>query len=196
MRSVTSPLYAALPAVPEIAQVPPQAQGEPADAFPPGYSAAPVYHYAYQPPPKGRFARFLDWLPAWVAPAGVGALIGGGVAYTLLMHPTSAGATDSPTCLVKLLTGFDCPGCGGTRAAWYLLHGDIPAAAHHHAPFVFAVPFLAYLYVSWTVNRLGLPFKLPVLRISNRALVGFLAVWLAFSVLRNLPWAPFTYFFV
>ena len=25
---------------------------------------------------------------------------------------------------------------------------------------------------------------------------GFLAVWVAFSVLRNLPWAPFTAFYV
>jgi hypothetical protein len=178
--------------------------GAPIPAALPGEAAEPVapdmvppmYQYAYQPPPKGRFARFIDRLPAWAAPAGAGALISGGVAYTLLMKPTSAGATDASTCLVKLLTGFDCPGCGGTRAAWYLLHGDIPAAAYHHAPLVFAAPFLAYLYVAWTVNRLNLPFKLPMLRISNGALIGFLVAWLAFSILRNLPWAPFTYFYV
>ncbi|MEV6931312.1 DUF2752 domain-containing protein [Dactylosporangium sp. NPDC051485] len=159
--------------------------------------APPVYQY-YQYPARqpGRFARLAARLPRWAAPAGVAALISGGVAYTLLMKPTSAGASDQPTCIVKLLTGFDCPGCGGTRASWYLLHGDIPAAAHHHAPLVFAAPFLAYLYVAWTVNRLNLPFKLPMLRISNGALIGFLVAWLAFSVLRNLPWAPFTYFFV
>lgn len=166
-----------------------------APTVPASVSLPPVYHYAYQPP-KGRFQRLIERLPAWAGPAGVGALISGGVAYTLLMKPTSAGASDPPTCLVKLLTGFDCPGCGGTRAAWYLLHGDIPAAAHHHAPLVFAAPFLAYLYVAWTVNRLNLPFKLPMLRISNGALIGFLVAWLVFSVARNLPWAPFTYFFV
>ncbi|MGI5244642.1 DUF2752 domain-containing protein [Dactylosporangium sp. CA-139066] len=180
---MTSPLSAPLPGVLG------EEAAEQSSQLPP-----PVYHYAYAPP--GRFARFLSRLPAWAGPAGVGALISGGVAYTLLMKPTSAGAADTPTCLVKLLTGFDCPGCGGTRAAWYLLHGDIPAAAHHHAPLVFAAPFLAYLYVAWTVNRLNLPFKLPVLRISNGALIGFLGVWLVFSILRNLPWAPFTYFYV
>ncbi|WP_433216492.1 DUF2752 domain-containing protein [Dactylosporangium sp. CS-047395] len=166
-----------------------------APVTPESVNLPPVYQYAYQPP-KGRFQRLIERLPAWAGPAGVGALISGGVAYTLLMKPTTAGASDPPTCLVKLLTGFDCPGCGGTRAAWYLLHGDIPAAAHHHAPLVFAAPFLAYLYVAWTVNRLNLPFKLPMLRISNGALIGFLVAWLAFSILRNLPWAPFTYFFV
>ena len=131
-----------------------------------------------------------------MAPAGVATLIGGGVAYAQLVRPAAASATGPQTCIVKLLTGFDCPGCGGTRAVWYLSHGDIAAAAHHHAPLVFAAPFLAYLYVSWTVNRLNLPFKLPTLRISNGSLIGFLLAWLAFSVLRNLPWAPFTYFFV
>jgi hypothetical protein len=192
LKSVTTPVPASLTQRPDLAVLPPESeQAEPMAQQP------PVYHqYVYYQPPKGRFARFIDRLPAWAGPAGLGTLIGGGVAYTLLMKPTSAGATDAPTCLVKLLTGFDCPGCGGTRAAWYLLHGDIPAAAHHHAPLVFAAPFLAYLYVAWTVNRLNLPFKLPMLKISNGSLIGFLVAWLAFSILRNLPWAPFTYFFV
>ncbi|WP_433084411.1 DUF2752 domain-containing protein [Dactylosporangium sp. CA-052675] len=185
--SVPAPgsLEGVLPDVPELG----------APTTPTSVSLPPVYHYAYQPP-KGRFQRLIERLPAWAGPAGVGALISGGVAYTLLMKPTSAGASDPPTCLVKLLTGFDCPGCGGTRAAWYMLHGDIPAAAHHHAMLVFAAPFLAYLYVAWTVNKLNLRFKLPMLRISNGALIGFLVAWLVFSILRNLPWAPFTYFFV
>ncbi|MET7393958.1 DUF2752 domain-containing protein [Dactylosporangium sp. NPDC005572] len=183
---MTSPLPVALPAT-QVGEAP----------VPPGSEQVPpYYHFAFPPPPKSRFQRLIDRLPAWTGPAGVGALIGGGVAYTLLMRPTSAGAADTPTCIVKLLTGFDCPGCGGTRAAWYMLHGDIPAAAHHHAPLLFAAPFLAYLYVSWTVNKLNLPFKLPQLRISNGAMIGFLVAWLAFSVLRNLPWAPFTWFFV
>ncbi|WP_238014684.1 DUF2752 domain-containing protein [Dactylosporangium sp. AC04546] len=182
---MTTPLPVALPATPA---------GE--APVPPGSQQVPPYYYAFPPPPKSRFQRLIDRLPGWSGPAGVGALIGGGVAYTLLMRPTSAGAADTPTCIVKLLTGFDCPGCGGTRAAWYMLHGDIPAAAHHHAPLLFAAPFLAYLYVSWTVNKLNLPFKLPQLRISNGAMIGFLVAWLAFSVLRNLPWAPFTWFFV
>src|SRR3954454_23127478 len=144
----------------------------------------PMYQYAYQPP-KGRFQRLIERLPAWAGAAGLGALISGGVAYTLLMKPTMAGASAPPTCLVKLLTGFDCPGCGGTRAAWYLLHGDIPAAAHHHAMMVFATPFLAYLYVSWTVNRLANRKVLPTMRLSNGALIGFLVAWLVFSVARN-----------
>ena len=73
----------------------------------------------------------------------------------------------APTCLVKLTTGLDCPGCGGTRALWYLLHGDLPAAARHHFLFVFALPFLAYLYVAWAGNQ-AFGWRLPELRLSSK----------------------------
>jgi uncharacterized protein DUF2752 len=183
--TVTSPLPAALPAAV------PAAPDEPAQPV----ALPPHYYYGYQPPPKGRFARFIDRLPAWSGPAGVAGIIGGGIAYTLLMRPTAADATSTPTCIVKLLTGFDCPGCGGTRAAWYLLHGDVPAAARHHAIFTFAVPFLLYMYVAWAGKRL-FNWKLPQLTIGPRTMIAFVAVWGVWSVLRNLPWAPFTAFYV
>jgi hypothetical protein len=154
------------------------------------------YQYSYVAPPKGRIARLVERTPRWVSPLGLTALLSGGVAYTLLMRPTATSATAAPTCVMKLFTGFDCPGCGGTRAAWSLLHGDVPAAAHHHAMMVFATPFLVYMYVSWTLNRLANRKVLPTMRLSNGALIGFLVAWLVFSVARNLPWAPFDWLFV
>jgi hypothetical protein len=119
----------------------------------------------------------------------------GAVGYTLVSNPTGAGADSVPTCLLRYATGFDCPGCGGTRAAWYLLHGDLPAAARHHLLFVFAVPFLLYLYVAWA-GRVMFGWRLPQLQLSPGVIGGFLAAWGVFSVLRNLPWAPFHLFFV
>lgn len=133
--------------------------------------------------------------PLWVAPAAMLACMGGAVGYTLAVDPTHVGADATPTCLLRLTTGFACPGCGGTRAAWYLLHGDLPAAARHHALFVFAVPFLLYLYVAWAGERV-FGWRLPQLRLSPGVIGGFLVVWGIFSVLRNLPWAPFTMFYV
>jgi hypothetical protein len=157
------------------------------------------YAYPYVVREPGRFTRFFirvgQRMPAWTAPAGVALCVAGGVAYTLLVSPTSADAETRPTCVMKLLTGFDCPGCGGTRAAWYLLHGNIAAAARHHAPLVFATPFLLYLYLAWTLGTVT-RLKVPQLRIPNMALIGFLAAWIVFSVLRNLPWAPFNWLYV
>jgi hypothetical protein len=156
-------------------------------------------HYAYVLPEPGRvtklFIRLGHWLPAWTAPVGVALCAGLGVAYVLLMNPTAADAESRPTCIMRLFTGFDCPGCGGTRAAWYLLHGNFAAAARHHAPLVFATPFVLYMYVAWALGTFT-SRKIPQLRISNLWIVGFLAAWIVFSIARNLPWAPFTWLYV
>ncbi|HET9518773.1 MAG TPA: DUF2752 domain-containing protein, partial [Actinoplanes sp.] len=95
----------------------------------------------------------------------------------------------------KYTTGVVCPGCGGTRAAWFLLHGDLPAAARHHLLFVFAVPLLLYVYAAWAGRRM-FGWRLPPFEISPRALGISLGVWGVWSVLRNLPWEPFTWFYV
>ena len=151
----------------------------------------------YQGP--DRASRFLHRLwfgsPVWVAPAAMLACMGAALAYTEVTHPTVADAGAAPSCLLKYTTGFVCPGCGGTRAAWYLLHGDVPAAARHHALFVFAVPFLLYLYVAWAGRRV-FGWRLPELRLSGLTLAIFMGVWGVWSVLRNLPWAPFDWFMV
>ncbi|HEY0000574.1 MAG TPA: DUF2752 domain-containing protein [Actinoplanes sp.] len=154
---------------------------------------------AYQYPKQDVITRVAErmWTrsPVWAAPLALLVCMGGAVGYTLASHPAGAGAGDAPTCLLKYTTGFVCPGCGGTRAAWYLLHGDLPAAARHHAIFTFAVPFLIYLYVAWAAKRL-FGWQLPQLTLSPAVLVTFVAVWGVWSVLRNLPWAPFTAFYV
>ena len=120
----------------------------------PGRRAPPV---AWQPPEPDRFTRFvLRLTPArragrcrWPRSAASAA----GMATRWSATPPTATRTPPPSCLLKLTTGLDCPGCGGTRALWYLLHGDLPAAARHHVLFVFAVPFLAYLFVAWAGSR-------------------------------------------
>jgi uncharacterized protein DUF2752 len=150
-------------------------------------------------PPDGRFSQFMmrRWAssPRWFAPLAILVCFGGGVAYTFLLNPVASGAFSSPTCIVKLTTGFDCPGCGGTRAFWYLLHGDIPAAARSHILAVFAAPYLVYMYVAWTAN-LMFGWHIPYMRITPKVISYFLAVWGVFTVARNLPWPPFTWMYV
>jgi hypothetical protein len=147
-----------------------------------------------------RFSRFMVRLwersPRWTAPLAVLFCFAGGLVYVFGSHPLGHNAFTSPTCIVKLTTGFDCPGCGGTRAAYFLIHGNIPAAARSHLMAVFAAPFLAYIYLSWAVNLVSKRRLLPGLRLSPLAISVYLAAWGVFSVLRNLPWAPFTWLYV
>ncbi|MCP3782524.1 DUF2752 domain-containing protein [Micromonospora sp. A3M-1-15] len=154
---------------------------------------------AYPPVEPDRFTRLVLRLharaPRWAVPLAALGCVGLGMAYALLSDPTHSDPDARPTCLLKLTTGLDCPGCGGTRALWYVLHADLPAAARHHFLFVFSLPFLAWLFVSWAGNR-AFGWRLPELRISPKVIGGFLALWLAFSVARNLPWAPFTSLYV
>lgn len=45
-------------------------------------------------------------------------------------------------CLLKLLTGYDCPFCGAQRAVQSLLQGDVSSAFHYN-PFLFIIaPYL------------------------------------------------------
>lgn len=172
-----------------------------APGYPAGWPADAPPHYgpAYIPAQPDRLTRFMIKLwarsPRWLAPVAALSCMAGAVGYTLVADPTDSTADAVPTCLLKLTTGFDCPGCGGTRAAWYLLHGNLPAAARHHILFVFALPFLLYLYVAWAGRQL-FNWRLPQLRLSPTVIGVFLAAWLAFTILRNLPWAPFTWLYV
>jgi hypothetical protein len=179
---------------------PPRASATPVDTPPEAYPPYPAYPPGYPPPqPPDRLTRFY-WsvysrTPRWLAPVGVLGCVAAASGYVLWADPAAADASAQPTCLVKFLTGFDCPGCGGTRAVWYMLHGDLPAAARHHAVLLFVVPFIAYLYVAWA-GKAWFGWRLPSWEPSSKSLLWFLGAWGVFSVLRNLPWEPFTWFFV
>ena len=52
------------------------------------------------------------------------------------------------------------------------------------------------MYIAWTAGLVFRTKRVPMLRLSPLAISIFLAAWGVFSILRNLPWAPFTWFFV
>jgi hypothetical protein len=182
--------YAAGPAPHEHADTPEPVYG------PISFSPAPPRYIT--PRPKGLSGlvlRLYEKTPAWGAPAAILACFLGAASYVWISNPTSAGAYDLPTCIVKLTTGMDCPGCGGTRAFYYLMHGDVAQAARYHAPAVFAAPFLVWMYLAWAVKRVT-GRKIPAPTLGPRSLSAFLLAWAVFAVVRNLPFAPFTSLYV
>lgn len=94
-----------------------------------------------------------------------------------------------PVCFFHQTTGLLCPGCGALRAVHQLLHGHLATAFRFNPVLVVSLPILV-----WLGGRYGL------LKARNQPasfslrpgwLWMMLAVVLAFSVLRNLPGAPF-----
>lgn len=96
-----------------------------------------------------------------------------------------------PKCPLLSLTGIACPGCGLTRSLHAFLHGDILTALDSNLLLPLFLFLVGYLFVSLVLAAVrGDGLNLQIFR---PWLVGiFLMVIIAFGVLRNLPFYPFT----
>ena len=118
----------------------------------------------------------------WGVVAALAAVLGSG-AVLFFFDPSRHGFY--PVCVFHELTGWNCPGCGATRAAYQLLHGHLLLALRDNALFVLTLAALAgwggWQLVRKTRNR-PISFRVPA-----RVGWGFLILALVFTVLRNLP---------
>lgn len=108
-----------------------------------------------------------------------------GLGYLAVANPHDPGVP-MLKCPTKLLTGLDCPGCGGLRMTHDLLHGDLVGAVHSNAFLLAMVPVVAVL--AWRGARArwqGRP-----LRIAPAVGYSILAAGVVFTVVRNLPGWP------
>jgi len=121
------------------------------------------------------------------------AIVAGGVgtAGFLLFNFNPALAPFYPPCPFHLLSGLYCPGCGSLRACHKLLHGNLRGAFGLNPLLVVALPFIAYSFISHASVALG---KRPLPAPFIRPVWIWLLFWLimAFWVLRNLPYYPFS----
>jgi hypothetical protein len=144
-------------------------------------------------PEPGRSRRRGLWLQR-LATLGVFATVTAAAAFVLRFNPTDRLADPTGPCLWHTATGINGPACGGTRMFYYLLNGDLAEAARHHLVALAAVPFLGYAFLAWAA-RAWFGVSMPPLRLSRWVYLTYAAAWLLYSVvLRNLPWAPFSWF--
>ena len=130
-------------------------------------------------PPKIATSRALSFLVVIVAAVAV---LGAGT-FLFFFNPSTHGFY--PVCLFHELTGLNCPGCGGTRAAYQLLHGHLLSALRDNALLVLTLAGLV-VYGAWFAAR-KIRRQPVTLAVPPKVLWSYLIFAIAFSVLRNLP---------
>lgn len=129
-------------------------------------------------------------LPPTALPVAV-ACIAVAVCTVLALVDPEDRALWTPSCPFRAATGLDCPGCGGTRAVTALVRGDAGLAVSHNLLTVLLLPLLVWAWTGWLRVRAG--------RRATRPDVPTWAAWSlalgfpGFMLLRNLPWAPFSW---
>jgi hypothetical protein len=110
----------------------------------------------------------------------VGLLAGSGVLYTF--SPTEHHFY--PICVFHALTGWQCPGCGGTRALYQLLHLHVGEALHYNALVTVIAPLALTWFVFWYASVVFRGYS-PGLRVSRPVTVCLYLVVLFFAAARN-----------
>jgi len=115
-------------------------------------------------------------------------LLAVGAAYLFAFEPGRTGFF--PICLFRFLTGYQCPGCGSTRALHQILHGHLVAAFMLNPLFLIALPFIFYAFLRYTITVLrgGVP-RPNALPASYIYAIFFVVV--SFWIFRNTPFYPF-----
>ncbi|GLP75707.1 membrane protein [Mycobacterium antarcticum] len=115
------------------------------------------------------------------ATLGTAGIFVGALAYIGLRDPHAPGF-GFPPCPFRLLTGWNCPGCGGLRMTHDLLHGDIGAAIVDNAFLLVGLPLLAlWMIIRWRGGRTLMP---------KPAIVLVIVAAVMWTVVRNLPGFP------
>jgi len=82
--------------------------------------------------------------------AGVAAL--SGLTTVRVLHDQGV---HLPGCPFRAVLGFDCPGCGSTRAMLRLTHFDLLGAMNYNALCIAGVVLLAWVWVAGVFRALG-----------------------------------------
>ena len=112
-------------------------------------------------------------------------ILGGSIVY-IFYHYNPGTSGFFLQCPFKLLTGYDCPGCGSQRALHALLHGDVKQAFTYNPLFILAIP---YVIIGFIFNQDKVKTKYPRLRkalFGQKAIYIILFIVIAFWLLRNL----------
>jgi Protein of unknown function (DUF2752) len=122
-------------------------------------------------------------------PASEAGLAGAAAGFLYLVNP-HAHQVFLP-CPFRLITGLYCPFCGGLRMVHDLAHGQVVAALHDDA---LALPLLLIAVLAWANIAVGRWRGQPVVRMRRPVWLwpAVIVVLVAWTVVRNLPFSPFS----
>jgi len=110
-----------------------------------------------------------------------------GAVYLFVFEPGKNGLF--PDCPFRLLTGFNCPGCGTSRGLHRLLHGDLIGAFQFNPLVMLLLPIFLYAFVRHTAAVFrDRPLKSN--QLDPRFIWMFFVVVMSFWVFRNTPFYP------
>jgi len=110
--------------------------------------------------------------------------------FLFFFNPASASNQWFPKCPFRMVTGWQCPGCGSTRACYQLIHLHPVAAFKLNPLMVMTLPFIVYGFLGFTRSAItGKPQRR--IFIPSIYLWAWLVVLVFFWVFRNTPWYPF-----
>ena len=91
-----------------------------------------------------------------------------------------------PKCMIKELTGLQCPGCGITRAAHAALHGHFTEAYHYNLFFIVSIPYLIAIGMVSYVPALYNNHKLRRIVLGLPLAVTYVVLFVIWFVVRNI----------
>ena len=126
------------------------------------------------------------WFRAAVASAA-GVMLAVGAMYLYFHNPMQYPLP----CLIHLVTGLYCPGCGAGRASFSILHGEFREAFCYNPLMTILLPFIGLYIVARCIDWVVTGKNHIDRRISVRFLIVVLVIILIYGVLRNIPVYPF-----
>lgn len=99
--------------------------------------------------------------------------------------PVPSVDSGEPTCILRILTGLPCPGCGMTRSWVHLAHGDVAAAFEYNlfGPLAMATAAGLVVYTAVALVRRQ-PTERLFDQLNPKVLMVLMGLWLGYSAIR------------
>ncbi len=90
-----------------------------------------------------------------------------------------------PKCPFKLITDYNCPGCGIQRAIYWSLHGDFKKAIQYNYFLIIAIPYALGLLICSFMPDTSAQRNLCTFLTNRYVVYVFLTLCLMWFILRN-----------